>query len=127
MAEPTTTSRSDRRLRQALLALFLATGPAGCSYKVRLLSEPNGAEVRLPTGETVRTPITAQFRNTPFKPQTIFVEAPGYRTLIVSMQRTEGRLLRYVGAGMFQKGGREITFLLEPLHAPSGGSGEVLR
>lgn len=99
-----------------VLALVLGSG---CTYTVRLLSKPEGAVVLLPDGSEVLTPAQATFRHG--QRQLVRVEAPGYRPLVVDIQRTEGPLLRYIGGAVFQKGGREITFLLVDEHPLTGG------
>ena len=114
----TTTSRS--RLQAWALLGLVAVGGEGCTYTVRLLSEPAGASVLLPDGSGTVTPGQARFRYRPGGHQIVRVEAEGYRPLVVDMQRTEGPVLRYVGAALFQKGGREVTFVLEPDRAPVG-------
>lgn len=100
---------------------------SGCAYTVRLLADPETARVRLPDGSTVLTPTEVTFPWAPGKRQTIFVEADGYRTLIVDMQRAMGPATVFVGNALFQRGGRELLFLLEPLHPPAGGTDEMIR
>lgn len=114
----TTTSRS-RSQTWALLAL-IALGGEGCTYTVRLLSQPEGASVLLPDGSGTVTPGQAKFRYVAGGHQIVRVEAEGYRPLVVDMQRTEGPILRYIGGAIFQKGGREVTFVLEPERPPVG-------
>lgn len=108
-----------------VVCLAAVIGVAACApYKVRLLSEPVGATVWLQDGTEATTPTERTFAVTPFRRQTLLVEAPGYRALPVNMQRTEGQLLRLWGASMFQRGGREITFVLiedRPLVGSEGG------
>jgi hypothetical protein len=128
-AAATTTSRSEpggpaagrsalkRVVRVALAGLMLA--PAGCTYTVRLLSDPPGATVTLPDGVQLATPTEHTFRWTP-RGQRLVVEAPGHVPLHVDMQRTEGTLGRYIGGATMQRGGREVTFLLQPISAPIG-------
>lgn len=117
----TTTSRSRpaRALRRGG-GLLLALTLAGCTYTVRLVSDPVGATLTLPDGGVAATPHTATFRWRPHQP--LHIEAPGYRPLDVDLKRTEGRLLRYWGGALFQRGGREVTFLLVPLHGPIGSA-----
>lgn len=95
---------------------------SGCAYTVRLLSEPDGARVHLPDGVVVTTPGQVQLRTTPFRAYPVLVELPGYRALEVDLQRTHGRALVFVEAAVTQGGDREVTFLLEPVHPPPGGT-----
>ncbi len=114
----TTTSRS--RLYAWTLLGLIAFGGEGCAYSVRLLSQPEGASVLLPDGSGTVTPGQARFRYRAGGHQIVRVEAEGYRPLVVDMQRTEGPILRYIGGAIFQKGGREVTFVLEPDRPPVG-------
>lgn len=103
-----------------MMLALLALGGEGCTYTVRLLSQPAGASVLLPDGSGTVTPGQARFRYRAGGHQIVRVEAVGYRPLVVDMQRTEGPILRYIGGAVFQKGGREVTFLLEPDRPPVG-------
>ena len=106
-----------------LLVLTGVLALCACTYKVRLLSDPPGASILLPDGSEAVTPHVASFRHG--KRQLVRVELPGYRPLVVDMQRTEGPVLRYTGAAMFQKGGREVTFMLTEDRPPVGGREEA--
>lgn len=112
-----TTSRSDRLLVM-LGAAALGMAP-GCTYTVRMLSDPSGATITLPDGEQVATPAEYTFR---WKAggQPLLIEAPGYLPLQVDMQRTEGTPARLIGGAFSPRGGREVTFLLQPVSAPIG-------
>lgn len=100
------------------LVASLALCASGCAYTVRLLSAPTGAVVLLPDGAETTTPTEARFVRG--ERQLVRVEATGYLPLVVDMNRTEGRLLRYIGGVLFQKGGREVTFVLIEEHGPVG-------
>ena len=91
---------------------------------MRLLSVPSGATVTwyddgVPRAELL-TPAEITVPRKLRGAVTLDVAAPGHRPLQVDLQRTEGRLLRYVGAALFQRGGREVTFVLEPDRAAIG-------
>ncbi|MCB9665760.1 MAG: hypothetical protein H6732_16750 [Alphaproteobacteria bacterium] len=106
------------RTARAGLLLCLAALAGGCTYAVRLVSDPPGATLTLPDGTTAVTPHLARFRRGPS--QLVHVQAPGYRPVDIDLQRTEGRLLRYIGGAVFQRGGREVTILMVREHGPIG-------
>jgi hypothetical protein len=99
----------------ALLAL------GGCTATVRVLTRPEGAELRLPDGRVVTAPIEVPYRRRPGVPFPITVTAAGHRPVTLDLLRTEGRLLRWIGGAAWPRSGREITVVLVPDEpTPSG-------
>lgn len=118
--------RSAELRRLALLAMILWL-VGGCAYRVRMSSIPSPAEVTLPTGETVTTPVEHTFRWVPFGRQIVEVRAPGYRVMVVDLRRHEIRGFRYVldpflrpGVVYGQTPRANVGFVLVPLHGPAG-------
>lgn len=112
-------------MRPALLGLLLALGP-GCAYRVSLHSDPAGAQVTLPSGQTVSTPAEAQLRWRPFGKQEVTVQAAGYRPLTVDLRKSEIRLSHYLRDAIFRPStltgasrGR-VTLVLVPEHGSVG-------
>ena len=110
--------------------LFLSS----CAYKVDLLSQPPGASVELPTGQTITTPATVKLKWAPFNQQRVVVYAPGYRTLYLDLRKTEVRASHYITDTLFRSktltgaSRGEVEFLLIHLHGPSGTwSGDDVR
>lgn len=104
-----------------LLGAFAASG---CAATVRLASIPSGATIESldpDTGDVLTrclAPCDVRMvrksgRSTPYR-----ISLPGREPLTVDLMRTEGRVLRWIGGALFQKGGREVTFLLVPERAP---------
>jgi hypothetical protein len=99
---------------------------SGCAYKVTLNSNPQGAVVELPSGDAVTTPASVQLKWAPFNHQHLVVYAPGYRTMVVDLRRSEIRLSRYMTDALFRpktwsgapRG--EVDVVMIPLHGRSG-------
>lgn len=79
-------------MRVLCLVLLLS----GCAYKVRLVSEPDGALFTLPDGSLVSSPAEVTVRWVPFGSQPLVCEAPGYRTLELDLRRDEVRWSHYL-------------------------------
>jgi hypothetical protein len=71
-------------------------GSAGCAYKVRINTSPAGAELTLPSGETVITPNEVTLRWAPFNHQELTARAAGFRELTIDMRREEVRWGHYL-------------------------------
>ncbi len=112
------------RPRVTLMAVALAAAASGCTYTVRLLSDPSGASVTWWEDGVIREQLVTPAELTVPRKASGHVwlafEAPGYRPLQIDLQRTEGPLLRYIGAATLQRGGREVKVLLEPDRPPVG-------
>ena len=100
---------------------------SGCAYTVQMSSEPLGAYVELPDGETIVTPETVSLKVAPFSKQVVRVSAPGYRTIEADLRRGEVTLPRYLGDFLFHPAavlGHEprgdMVFVLVPEHGPTG-------
>ena len=98
----------------------------GCAYKVRLSSQPTPAEVRLPDGTIVLTPVDVKLRWAPFNTQRVVVRAPGYRTLRLDLRTDEIRFGRYISQTAFRSGTLSgdsrghVRFVLVPQHGVVG-------
>lgn len=108
-------------------ALSLVFAASGCGYTVQMSSQPLGAYVELPNGETVITPQTVTLKVAPFGKQVVRVSAPGYRTLEVDLRKGEVTLPRYFGDVLFHPGAvlgyetrGEIVFVMVADHGPVG-------
>jgi len=107
-----------------IAAALLAVAASGCTYTVRLLSDPSGASVTWWEDGVIREQLVTPAELTVPRKVSGHVwlafEAPGYRPLQIDLQRTEGPVLRYIGAATLQRGGREVKVLLEPDRPPVG-------
>ena len=109
----------------ATLLLCLVCG-SGCAYKMKLASNPAGAEVTLPSGETVVTPTVVKLRWAPFGKQVVIARAAGFRPLEIDLRQEEIRASHYVRDGVFRpktwlgapRG--EVSLILVPEHGPVG-------
>lgn len=113
-------------LRAVLISVGLSSPLMGCSAQVRLKSVPSGAsfeQLDRRTGEVVSRCLAPCDIRMPYQPgraQPWRVQLPGRETMVIDLMRTEGRALRWIGGGLFQKGGREITVVLLPPRSPVG-------
>ena len=109
-----------------LLCWFALLGLMGCSYRVRLRSDPQPVEATLPSGRVVLTPSVVRLKWTPFGRQWVTFRAPGYRPLTIDLRRREVRLLRMTGQAVRHpktllgdvRG--DVFVVLVPEHGPAG-------
>ena len=113
-------------MRNGLTLAFLLWCGSGCAYKMKLASSPAGAEVTLPSGETVVTPTVVKLRWAPFGKQMVIARAAGFRPLEVDLRREEIRASHYFRDALFRpktwlgapRG--EVSLILVPEHGPVG-------
>lgn len=109
-----------------LLCWFAVLGLMGCSYRVRLRSEPQPVEATLPSGRVVLTPSVVWLKWTPFGRQWVTFTAPGYRPLTLDLRKREVRLLRMTGQAvrhprtLFGEVRGDVLVVLVPEHGPAG-------
>jgi len=75
---------------------------SSCAYKVRLVSEPAGAQLTLPNGEQVMAPAEVTLKWVPFGHQPLTCQASGYRTLTLDLRKDEVRWSHYVRDTIFR-------------------------
>jgi hypothetical protein len=98
----------------------------GCVYRVALTSVPMPAQVTLPSGEMVVTPVEVDLRWAPLRPQVLTVSAPGHRSVTVDLHRDEVRFGRLVATTLFRSSTwsgaprGEVRVVLVPEHGPAG-------
>jgi hypothetical protein len=111
-----------------IAALLLA-----CTWRMRLASEPPGAEVRLPDHQVVSTPSIVTVHYNFFRPAPIVVSAPGYRTSTFDLRHRPGvgapeinvwRVIMYPIwhplAAFEKEPRRRLELVLIPEHGPAG-------
>ena len=113
--------------RAWLVPLLLLLGSPGCAYKVRLLTVPAGAEVRLPNGTSVVTPAEEiQLRWAPFNRQPVTVLAAGYRPMTIDLRKHEIRFGHYIRdtllrpATLLGQTRGTVNLVLVPIHEHVG-------
>ncbi len=87
----------------------------GCTYTLRVVSEPSPALVQLQDGRRISTPGEVKLRWRPLRRTTATVTAAGYRPLEVALHRLR---LRSGRAFSGQRG--EVLVVLVPEHGPVG-------
>jgi len=109
-----------------LLCWIALVGLMGCSYRVRLRSDPQPVEATLPSGRVVLTPSVVRLKWTPFGRQWVTFSAPGYRPLTLDLRKREVRLLRMSGQAvrhprtLLGEVRGDVFVLLVPEHGPAG-------
>lgn len=112
----------NRGILVALLVLF----SQGCAYKLKLASNPAGAEITLPNGQTVVTPSVVKLRWVPFGKQMVIANAAGFRPMEVDLRSQEIRASHYLRDAVFRpktwlgapRGA--VSLVLVPEHGPVG-------
>ena len=109
-----------------LLCWVALLGLMGCSYRVRLRSDPQPVEATLPSGRVVLTPSVVRLKWTPFGRQWVTFSAPGYRPLTLDLRKREVRLLRMTGQAvrhprtLLGEVRGDVLVVLVPEHGPAG-------